>query len=124
PRPAAAGRLRPELGSVRAALTWYRQRGEAEPMLRLATAMGSFWSEWGHYAEGCEWLRASLALPGADARSSARAGALLQLAWVAQHQGARGPEHAMLAAGIAEALSIYRELSDPAGVARALELSG
>ena len=93
-------------------------------MLRLATAMGSFWSEWGHYAEGCEWLRASLALPGADARSSARAGALLQLAWVAQHQGARGPEHAMLAAGIAEALSIYRELSDPAGVARALELSG
>ena len=72
-------------GNLRAALAWFQARGEAEDFLRLAAALGYFWSMSGHWTEGNAWLEHALA---ADPRPSlARLEALENLGESAGYQG-------------------------------------
>ena len=72
-------------GNLRAALAWFAGRGEAEALLRLAAALGYFWSMTGHWTEGNAWLERALA---ADPRPSlARLEALENLGENAGYQG-------------------------------------
>jgi predicted ATPase/class 3 adenylate cyclase len=108
-------RLETEHDNLRAALAWSLETGDADPALRLAAALGTFWSRYGHWTEAREWLRRTLeagvdAEPGPKARaSSASAG----LAWA---QGdlslARTLGH--------QALALRRQLDDKRGIAEAL----
>ena len=62
---ASVARLEADEANLRAALTWFRERGHAEESLRLAGALGRFWYLRGQYGEWQMHLEASLALPGA-----------------------------------------------------------
>ena len=64
--------LEAEHANLRAALAWLEERGEAGPFLRLAAALGRFWSGQGHYQEGRDWLERALAHDGAAARPIGR----------------------------------------------------
>ncbi len=72
-------------GNLRAALIWFEHGGEAEALLRLAAALGYFWSVIGYWTEGNAWLERALA---ADLRPSpARLEALENLGENAGFQG-------------------------------------
>ena len=58
-----------------AALRWTLERQEVEMGLRLAGALWAFWRQ--HLREGRSWLAQVLTQPGAQARTAARAKALL-----------------------------------------------
>jgi predicted ATPase/tRNA A-37 threonylcarbamoyl transferase component Bud32 len=67
-------RLDEEQGNLRAALEWSLESGEIEVGLRIAAALGRFWSTRGHMAEGRKWLGAALASsPDVEERVLARA---------------------------------------------------
>jgi non-specific serine/threonine protein kinase len=52
----------PEYDNLRAALSWFEERSDAESMLRLAAALGSFWMHMGHLREGLNWLERAVDL--------------------------------------------------------------
>jgi non-specific serine/threonine protein kinase len=82
---ASFAELERDLGNLWAALAWFEARGEAEALLRLAAALGYFWSLTGHWTEGNVWLERALA---ADPRPSlARLEALDYLGHSAGYQG-------------------------------------
>ncbi|MBA2450600.1 MAG: tetratricopeptide repeat protein [Chloroflexi bacterium] len=113
-------RLDREHDNLRAALGWSRQSGEGELGLRLAGALGWFWSVRGYWTEGRGWLEAALAPAGPSRRARARADALWGAGLLAWHQGERAAARAQLE----ESLEIWRELGDPSGVAYTLGLLG
>jgi predicted ATPase/DNA-binding CsgD family transcriptional regulator len=53
-------RLEEEIDNFRAALSWVSEHGEAELVLRLAGALGSFWFWEGYYREGRGWIEGAL----------------------------------------------------------------
>jgi predicted ATPase/DNA-binding CsgD family transcriptional regulator len=53
-------RLEGEIDNFRAALSWASEYGEAELVLRLAGALGSFWFWEGYYREGRGWIEGAL----------------------------------------------------------------
>jgi predicted ATPase/class 3 adenylate cyclase len=55
-------RMEREHDNVRAALTWFHERGEAFSGLRLAVAMTRFWRLTGHRGEARQWLNAMMQL--------------------------------------------------------------
>jgi predicted ATPase/class 3 adenylate cyclase len=55
-------RLDAEDGNLRAAIAWARETGDADTLLRLATALWGFWATRGHVAEGTAALEEALAL--------------------------------------------------------------
>jgi predicted ATPase/class 3 adenylate cyclase len=79
-------RLDPEHDNVRVALSWAKERGEAELGLRLAGALRPFWYARGYFDEGKRWLTETLA-QGEQASTLARAKALEGLSWLADVQG-------------------------------------
>ena len=109
-----------EIDNIRAALGWALESGQPAIGLRLAAALREFWRLSGHFGEGRRWLDRLLTMPGADARSSERARALVAAADLSGWLG--DLEHYMPFA--AEALEIFRELGDRAGMADALEEVG
>jgi predicted ATPase/class 3 adenylate cyclase/uncharacterized protein HemY len=109
-------RLEREHDNLRAALAWTGAQGECEVGLRLGWALWGFWVVRGYVGEGREHLARLLALPGAEARTAARAGALNGAGWLAHRQGEYGAARAL----IAESLAIFRELGDKRGIARSL----
>jgi tetratricopeptide (TPR) repeat protein len=64
-------RLEREHDNVRAALAWWRGRGEAERALRLALAVERFWEVHGHIVEGRGWLESLLPAGGGRRRRGA-----------------------------------------------------
>lgn len=54
--------LEREHANLRAALAWFHRQRQAEPLLRLAAALCSFWEERAHYVAGRHWLEAAIAL--------------------------------------------------------------
>ena len=113
------GRLRIELGNLRAALSWSLGPGDGEDEraglgLRLAAALWRFWDIQG-FQEGKRWLRAALEkdLGGFPA---VRAQALSGLGWFLLFQRDYGPAIAALE----EAVALHKELGDESGAALAL----
>jgi tetratricopeptide (TPR) repeat protein len=102
-----------EHDNLRAALNGCIERGEAKAGLRLGAAMWRFWMVRGHLTEGWERLRQLLSLPGAAARTLARARALHG----AGHLAFRLGDYPAARALLEESLAISRELGDRWGVA-------
>ncbi|HEV3497400.1 MAG TPA: BTAD domain-containing putative transcriptional regulator, partial [Actinomycetes bacterium] len=84
---AVLDRLEGEHDDLRVALAWGTSGGDAEPALRLATALGRFWEVRGHLSEGRSWLEAALSAGGGGDAPGLRAVALNGAAVLAQHQG-------------------------------------
>jgi predicted ATPase len=78
-------RLEVEHDNLRAALRWTLERKASEMGLRLAGVLWAFWRR--HLREGRSWLAQVLAQPGAQARTPARAKALLLPGALALFQG-------------------------------------
>jgi len=104
---------------LRPALTWCLAAGDVAAGLRLAAALGRFWYEHGHVAEGLEWLERLLAADG-DVPATVRARALAQAGWLAWEQGA----FERAGARLMESLELYRRLHDLHGTADTLVLLG
>ncbi|MGB3328121.1 MAG: AAA family ATPase, partial [Thermomicrobiales bacterium] len=71
--------LMDEQANLRAALHWFAQMNAARDLLRLAAAMGWFWSDLGSYNEGQVWLAQALAAVGAGDATVEAARAQVQL---------------------------------------------
>jgi predicted ATPase/class 3 adenylate cyclase len=104
-----------EHDNLRAALTWALETDRGEIALRLASALWRFWQMHGDLTAGRRWVERALALPSATGRTRIRAKALIAAGSLAYWQLDPG---ATLTAW-QEALAIFRELRDPAGVAEA-----
>ena len=102
--------------NIRAALRWAVEAGEADRAQVTAGALWRFWHQRGHLDEGRRWYDEILAMPTGQARTAARAKALIGAGGVAWWQKDRD------AAGAAyeEAVAIERELGDPERSAEAL----
>lgn len=111
-------RLETEHDNLRAALTWCESSGDsgAQTGLRLSGALWRFWTVRGHFREGRAWYVTALGAEGANARTRARAKALLGAGVLAGMQG----DYPAADALIEECLSIYRELGDRQGIAASL----
>jgi predicted ATPase/DNA-binding CsgD family transcriptional regulator len=109
--------LERELDNVRVALGWLR---ESDPLtgLRIAGGLSRFWVNRGYFAEGRQWLEGLL--DRAPGRSAAQAKALGAAGELAMRQGAL----TQASSHLQEALAVYRELGDQAGVATCLERLG
>jgi predicted ATPase/class 3 adenylate cyclase len=99
-------RIDAELDNVRAALDHFEAHGDGEHALRVAGAVGWFWEEHGHIAEGRRRLERALAT--ADGPAAARAKALSTLASAASGMGDLSEAKE---AG-EDALALHRELGD------------
>jgi predicted ATPase/transcriptional regulator with XRE-family HTH domain len=124
PHPPPAGRgwlqqLAREHDNFRTALTWCLAEGDITAGLRLAAALGPFWYEHGHVAEGLEWLERLLAADG-DVPPTVRARALAQAGWLAWEQGA----FERAGTRLTESLELYRRLHDLRRTADTLVLLG
>jgi predicted ATPase/DNA-binding CsgD family transcriptional regulator len=108
-------RLEAEQGNLRVALAWLEERDEAAAFLRLATALGQFWSGQGHYHEGRGWLERALAHVG-NTPAVDRAKGLVALGMIEVHQGANHEAVAHLTEGVAGC----RDQGDAFQVARGL----
>jgi predicted ATPase/DNA-binding CsgD family transcriptional regulator len=108
-------RLEAEHANLRVALAWLEERDEAAAFLRLATALGQFWSGQGHYHEGRGWLERALAHVG-NTPAVERAKALVSLGMIEVHQGANHEAIAHLTEGVAGS----RDQGDAFQVARGL----
>ena len=97
-------RLEVEHDNLRAALSFTLEYQEAEMGLRLAGALWAFWRR--HLREGRTWFEQVLAQPGAQARTAARAGALLGAGALAYFQGDFLEAHRLLE----ESVAIGREV--------------
>ena len=90
-----------ERANLRAALSWLDDEpSEPELFLRLAAAMGIYWSGQGHYQEGRRWLERALA-HGSDGEAVDRASALVRLGLIEAYQAANQHAENHLTEGLA-----------------------
>ena len=111
-------RLETEYDNIRAVFTWLRERGMVEQAAALAESLSDFWFIRGHHAEAGRQAEALLALPELTARTTGRAHALKIAASAIHVLG--DPDRALLLYD--EALSIFRERGDKAGIAWVLTM--
>ena len=119
-------RLAAEQDNLRAALIWVVERREGETALRLAGALGYFWTASGQLSEGRQWIEAALAttqqaqaaVPDVGPASALRAKALQWAAWAAQLQGDFGAARLRFE----EALTLNRARTDTQAIAWSLEM--
>jgi tetratricopeptide (TPR) repeat protein len=114
----ALRRLEADHDNLRAALSWSLAHDDPGTALRLAGALAHFWLIHQHEREGCHWLEAALARAGRRAelaRSAWRARALVGLGRLLEFEDQGAAETSS-----EEALAIYRELGDRAGMGYAL----
>jgi predicted ATPase/class 3 adenylate cyclase len=110
-------RLDTELDHLRAVLGWSRT-GEidAEIGLRLAGALVMYWEFRGFAIEGHDWVTAMLSLPGAAARTVARARALHSAAFIVAMRGNFAAQRALAQ----ESAAIFQEAGHPQEAGRSL----
>jgi predicted ATPase/class 3 adenylate cyclase len=113
-------RLESEHDNLRAALSSAEEYGDLDIGLRLGAALWRFWLVRSHMREGRERLERLLALPGAEARTSARAKGLHGLGTIVLEIS----DFAQARPFLDESLSIWRELGDKKGTAAALNTLG
>ena len=111
-------RLTIEHDNLRAALGWAIAAHNGELAQRLGVALAWFWRLRGHYEEGRRWLDQALLLETV-ASPTTRARALVEMA----HLADQGGDHEQ-APALEEALAIFRDAGDTAGVAYALARLG
>jgi predicted ATPase/DNA-binding XRE family transcriptional regulator len=109
--------LEQEHENLRAALRWLL-RADGEQALRLAITLQPFWETRGYQHEGSRWLQQALALNPAP--TALRAQGLVKAGIFAQLRMEFEPAAALLA----EALTLFRALSDQAGIAETLRAWG
>ncbi len=110
-------KLETEHDNLRAALAWFKSAEDgAEPHLRLAKSLGSFWDTRGYYKEGRTHLEEALAREGVGGPTTLRAGALIWAAWLAVEL----LDYATASSLCQESLEIAQGLEDKKAVARAL----
>jgi tetratricopeptide (TPR) repeat protein len=109
-------RFEEEHDNLRAALGWSGVQGERQAGLRLGGAQGRFWEVLGYWREGREQLAVLLELPGAEARTAARAKALNWAGRLAVRQGDFGAPGALFE----ESLAISREIGSKWDIAHSL----
>ena len=107
--------LRLEHDNMRAALMWAMERDDGDFALRMTWALWRFWHLHGDLTEGRRWTDQALALPSAAGRTRERARALLATGSLAYWARATPA----MASAFQEALSIFQELEDAAGMALA-----
>jgi predicted ATPase/DNA-binding CsgD family transcriptional regulator len=108
-----------EHDNLRAALLWSQQAGKTEIGLRISAALWRFWFVRGYLSEGRKWLSESLeadheAAPTLRARALTGVG---NLAWMQGDYDAARNYHE-------ESLTLWRKLSDSAGMAKSLNNLG
>jgi len=114
--PEGSDRLGEDPDNFRAALQWAIDSREVAVGFRLGFALWRFWQQRAHLREGRAWFDRLLALPGAEARTRARAKGLTGAAGIAYWQN----DYASAGPWYDEAESIFRELGDKPGLADAL----
>jgi predicted ATPase/class 3 adenylate cyclase len=114
-------RLEREHDNLRAALSWARERGEAETGLRVAAAVWRFWAARGHLREGRTWVEGLLAVgTGREVPDRVRARALLAGGALAKYQG----DAAAAVSWLEQAVALGRPAGDPRTTASALNALG
>jgi predicted ATPase/DNA-binding CsgD family transcriptional regulator len=111
--------LEREVGNLRAALEWLLECKKGEEALRLAAALGPFWSLSGYLTEGRSFLERALEVSKenkAPISPIVRAKALYAAGWLLYRQNE--PEYATPL--LQESLRLYRSLGDKRGEASAL----
>lgn len=91
--------LEAEHANLRAALAWLEDSEEHAALLRLAAALGRFWTGRGYSHESRDWLERALAQDGAAAAD--RAKALVALGVIQIYQGANREAEPLLIEGLA-----------------------
>jgi DNA-binding CsgD family transcriptional regulator/tetratricopeptide (TPR) repeat protein len=109
-------RLEQERENLRAALTWFMERDEAEQALRLSGALWYFWYLQGDWSEGRRWLEAVLGLPSPQGATGERAKALYSAGELAYWQVDYSAARRLLE----ESIALYRALGDDRGLASPL----
>lgn len=108
-------RLTAEQDNLWVAMSWALESNRVEEALRMAGALGRFWSLRGHLTEGRQWL--DLALERRDeAPLDVQAKAFHQAGELAWRQG----DYASTEAFQTESLARYRQLGDQGGISQAL----
>jgi non-specific serine/threonine protein kinase len=113
-------RLEREHDNLRAAMNWSGEHGQAETGLRIGGALECFWEVRGYWTEAREHLAELLALPGAEARTAARARALQAAGHLIHDQGDGAAARALWE----ESLAIFQELENKPGIAYSLRGMG
>jgi non-specific serine/threonine protein kinase len=106
-------RLELEFDNVREALAYFASKQDVPRGLRMVGALHWCWWARGYLHEGQRWCGTMLTLPGADARTRARAKALSGAGYLASGRG----DHTQAIILLEESLGIYRELGDRSGIA-------
>ena len=109
-------RIEREHDNVRAALDQSVAVGDSETALRTGAAIWRFWQLRGHLREGRDRLERILAMPGASARTAARARGLGALGGIRYWQG----DYPAMESAYEEAVDIARELGNRRLLSRAL----
>jgi non-specific serine/threonine protein kinase len=112
--------LESEHDNFRTALEWSKlESGSTEAGLLLSSALWRFWEIQNHLREGLEHLSDLLALPQAQAPTTARARALYGAGYLAMMQGL-AKDYSASEAFFNESLTIARELNDRHLIATAI----
>ncbi len=114
-------RVEAEHANLRAAIVWYKARGDTASALRLGAGLSAFWWYRGHYREGREQLEALLDLPGAREHHLAWARAMTGLATLHYKSGNELPR---VAGMHEEAVAVWRGIGDRERLCYALWCQG
>lgn len=107
-----------EIDNLRSAFVWSRESGDSQLALTFAASLQPLWLARGKIREGLAWLEAALLEDRTAAPSAQRARALADKAMLESWVSAGDADQAE------EALSIARDIGDPALLARALTAGG
>jgi predicted ATPase len=112
-------RLEAELDNMRSAMDWALDKKQYACELRIATGLWRFWWTHGYWREGIHWIELGLAGNG-SVPGEVKAKALTRMGWMLNKVGysTRGIE------SLKEAVALWRQLDDQAGLALALSNLG
>jgi predicted ATPase len=114
--PPHLARLETEYDNVRAALIWARGSDDAEVFVRLAGALGLFWTLQGYHSEALVWLKHAVARSN-TVGTAIRAKALYQAGWFANSNYDPFADSAQGSRWLEQSLALYQELEHLQGMA-------